>query len=259
MKLRLKTFLPIFASFLILFSYGCGLGGDDESETIIAGQVIEQSNGSPVEDAIVSITSPTKFAREVVTDSAGNFTFTIEIDSTINVTMEASKSGFITNTKQPFKVASGNDVNDVQFQLQREGSGGGGNDGDQVGGEPEGAAAIVLTGASNQAINIQETGDNVSAAFTFQVQDSAGRPLNLEKAVDVDFNILSGPGGGETVIPATATTNAEGNVTTSIFSGNAAGPVKLQAIVNRPDVGLTIRSNPVLLAIHGGFPDAKSF
>jgi hypothetical protein len=33
----------------------------------------------------------------------------------------------------------------------------------------------------------------------------------------------------------------------------------LQAVVERPDIGLTIRSSPVLIAIHGGFPDPEHF
>lgn len=244
----------IFAAYLI---NGCA-ASDSENAVVISGEVVEASTGNVIQNAIVEITDPQSLRQTTTSDSVGIFSFTVDVDSSVTITVEASKQGFdpVVNT---FRITGGVDVTDISLQLTSPNDGDDGDDGDQVGGEPEGAAAIVLTSASNQAINIAETGDVVSAAFTFQVQDSAGRPLDVERAVDVEFNILSGPGGGETVIPATARTNAQGNVTTSIFSGNAAGPVKLQAIVERPDVGLTIRSNPVLLAIHGGFPDADHF
>jgi len=253
-KTLFYTILILSSSWLLT---GC-LDSDDD-EIIVSGEVIEASTGNVIEDAIVEITAPAALRQTTTTDSLGIFTFEVEADSSITLTIAASKQGFdpVVNT---FRITSDVDVTDLSLQLTSQSDDGDGDgDGDQVGGEPEGAAAIVLTGSSNQAINIAETGDVVSAAFTFQVQDSAGRPLDLERAVDVEFNILSGPGGGETVIPEVARTNAQGNVTTSIFSGNAAGPVKLQAIVERPEVGLTIRSNPVLLAIHGGFPDANHF
>ena len=258
MKNRYKSYLSIFVLFLITFAYGCSTGSDAESEVTISGEVINSSNGNVIADAIVEIISPAALRRTTTSDSLGIFTFTVQADSSIDITIEASRQGFNTNTNS-FRITGGVDVTDLSLPLTSQNDGGGDGGGDQVGGEPEGAAAIILSSASTQAINIAETGDVVSAAFTFQVQDSAGRSLNLAKAVDVDFNILSGPGGGETVIPATARTNAQGNVTTSIFSGNTAGPVKLQAIVDRPEVGLTIRSNPVLLAIHGGFPDIDHF
>lgn len=83
--------------------------------------------------------------------------------------------------------------------------------------------------------------------------------MNLDNQYLVRFEILSGPGGGEDVIPNSILTNANGQVTTSLFSGNIAGPVRVQASITRTDIGLTIRSTPVLIAIHGGFPDANHF
>lgn len=87
-----------------------------------------------------------------------------------------------------------------------------------VGGEAEGPAAIILESISNQAINIKETGDQVSTAFTFSVQDSADRTIS--EPTDVNFSILSRPGGAEEIIPKIATTNSQGRVTSSLFSGN---------------------------------------
>ncbi|MFH5886238.1 carboxypeptidase regulatory-like domain-containing protein [Halalkalibaculum sp. DA3122] len=257
MKSKILVFLSL--SCFVLLVQACGTADSDLESVSISGEVSNQNTGNPIEDAIVEIINPAPLRQTITTDSLGQFAFTIEADSSFSVTIEASRQGF--NSKSTtFKVAPETDVTDLIIELLSETDPGDeGGDDEQVGGEPEGAAAIVLTGISNQAINIAETGDQVSSAFTFEVQDSAGRSLNREKAVDVQFSIISGPGGGEELIPQVAKTNAQGRVTSSLFSGNTAGPVKIQALVDRPEVGLTIRSKPVLIAIHGGFPDEDHF
>lgn len=256
-----KSFFYIFCSLItITFIKGCTASVDSENAVQIRGEVIDQSTGNVIPDAIVEITSPASLQNNTRSDEDGIFSFTVEVTEPTDVTVRASKTGFNTSSEN-LRISGGVDE-DLIMELSPEGSGGGGGDdggGQQVGGEPAGAAAIILSGTPDQAINIAETGDEVSTAFSFVVQDSAGRPLDLDGAVDVDFSIISGPGGGEEIIPSTARTNAQGQVTTSLFSGNAAGPVKVQASVTRDDIGLTIRSTPVLVAIHGGFPDPNHF
>ncbi|MDZ7660308.1 carboxypeptidase regulatory-like domain-containing protein [Fodinibius sp.] len=254
MKNRLFLLFPLA---MILLIQACGT----DDSVIIAGQVIEASSGNPVSNAIVELTQPENLRQTATTDSAGNFSFDVDPGSeTVNVTLEIDKQGYQTQTTN-FKLAPDTDVDDLVIELQStDSSGGDGDDGgDEVGGEPEGPAAIILQSISDQAIFIKETGDNISSAFTFQVVDSAGRAINAEGAVDVNFEILSGPGGDEEIIPKTATTNSNGQATTSLFSGNVAGPVKVQASVEREDLGVTIKSTPVLVAIHGGFPDPDHF
>lgn len=248
-----STFLAL-ATFIVLQACSTGTGASEE--LVISGEVIEQSTGNTIADAIVEITSPSRLKQTTTTDSLGIFSFSIEADSSFSISVEASKQGFSPKVNS-FKVAPGVDVTDLVLELASSGGGDGGDDG--VGGEPAGAAAIVLVGVTHQAINIAETGDVVSSAFTFEVQDSAGRALNTEQAVDVNFSILTGPGGGEEITPSKARTNAQGKATSSLFSGNVAGPVKIQASVTRDDIGITIKSNPVLIAIHGGFPDLDHF
>ena len=260
MKIKHSTTLLALVCALSLTIYGCGnLSGSDAEETIISGQVAEEGNGSAVQGAIVRITSPAALGQTVTSDSLGNFTFSIEIDSTISVTISAEKQGFTLETTT-FSLAPGTDVQNLSLSLQAEGSNGGGDDdGEGVGGESGGAAAIILTGITEEAINIAETGGIVNSAFTFEVQDSAGRTIDLSKAVDVNFTIVAGPGGGESLNPEVVRTNSNGNATSNLFSGNAAGTVKIQAQVVRDDVGLTIQSKPIVIAIHGGFPDFDHF
>ncbi len=255
-----KSFIYIFYSLIaITLLKGCTAGADSENAVQIRGEVINVSNGNVIPDAIVEITNPSSLQGNTRSDEDGIFSFTVEVTEPTDVTVRASKTGFNAST-QNLRISGGVDE-DISIELTpaSSGGGGGGGGGEQVGGEPAGAAAIVLTGTPNQAINIAETGDVVSTAFSFVVVDSAGRALDLDGAVDVDFSIIAGPGGGEEIIPSSARTNAQGQVTTSLFSGNAAGPVKVQASVTRSDIGLTIKSTPVLVAIHGGFPDPAHF
>lgn len=257
MKNRIYLLLPLVIAFLF---QACSTTDDS---VIIAGQVIEAGTGNAISNAIVEVTAPENIQQTATTDSVGNFSFDIDPNTeAINVSLEISKQSYQTQTTS-FKVAPKTNVDDLTIELtstKNSGDGGGGSgETDEVGGEPEGPAAIILQSISNQAIFIKETGDNISTAFTFQVVDSAGRALNANGAVDVDFEILSGPGGDEEIIPKTATTNSNGQATTSLFSGNVAGPVKVQASIERPELGVSIKSTPVLVAIHGGFPDEEYF
>jgi len=263
MKLDKGTILPllIFISSFLLILQGCGeLSGSDAEETLISGQVTEESNGSAITGAIVEITSPADLRQTITSDSLGNFTFAVEVDSAIDVTVRAERQGFNSVTTT-FRLAPAADILDLSLALPRENdSGGGGGDGDDgVGGESGGAAAIILANITEQSINIAETGGVVNSAFTFEVQDSAGRTIDLSKAVDVNFSIVAGPDGGESLTPPVVRTNANGQATSNLFSGNAAGTVKIQAQVVRDDIGLTIQSKPIVIAIHGGFPDFDHF
>ena len=130
---------------------------------------------------------------------------------------------------------------------------------DGVAGPSTGAASIILEAVTEEVLNVSETGGVVNSAFTFSVQDSAGRNLDLNNQTEVTFSILAGPDGGEGITPVTAMTNASGKVTTNLFSGTKAGVVQVQAEIVRDDIGLTIRSRPVAITIHGGFPDEDHF
>lgn len=250
----------ISVAILFLILHGCGEAFDannpDDAITI-SGRVIDQSNSQPIAEAFVEIVSPPENQQSTTTDSTGQYSFTIEASSSVSLTINVSKPDFEPLT-QTINVSPGSDFTGVDLELTSTSNGGDGGDG-SVGGEPAGAAAIVLTDSPLQAINIAETGDVVSAPFTFQVQDSAGRALNADNPAEVQFRLLSSPGGGEEIVPATATTNAQGSATTTLFSGNAAGAVKIQALIEREDIGLTIKSSPVVIAIHGGFPDPDHF
>jgi len=252
----------LFGILILVFGfYACD---DSDDEILVEGQVTEQTSGNAIQGAIVQVTNPAEFSSEFSrTDSTGRFSLGgFEVTDVTDISLEASASGFQPIVKD-VRVAPGDIVRNFNFDLLAEGeddSGGDDDGGDtNVEGPPEGAAAIILEEVTNPEIRVQGTGGIVSSQLTFVVQDSAGRPLDTDGAVDVLFSIISGPGGGEQIIPDVVTTNAHGRAVTNLFSGDSSGVVRMRAEVNRADIGLTIRSEPILIAIGGGFPDPDRF
>ncbi|PAU93870.1 hypothetical protein CK503_09360 [Aliifodinibius salipaludis] len=255
MKNRLFLLFPIA---ILLILQACGT----DDSVIIAGQVIESGSGNPINTAVVEVVQPENIQQTATTDSSGNFSFDVDPGSeTQNVTLETSKQGYETQTTD-FKLAPDTDVDDLVIELSspnNDGSGEG-NEDEGVGGESGGAYKIELTNLSNSSIRIAETGGVTNASFTFIVRDSAGRAISSQNAIDVEFSIVENPNGVDaTITPETVKTNANGTVTSNISSGKIAGVVKLQAIATRTDIDMTIRSKPVAVAIHGGFPYKERF
>lgn len=253
MKNRLLLLFPLAIALLL---HACS--ADDT--IIIAGQVVESSSGNPVEQAFVEITAPVELQQTATTDSAGNFSFDIDPGSdAVNLTLEVSKQQYQTTTTT-FKVAPDTDIDDLLIRLQAEGADdGGGDDGDDdvVGGESGGPASLEVLSISSSSIAIRGTGGDEESKFTFAVKDSAGRPVS--QGFEVDFSIVRGPGGGERINPSTGITSSEGIVSSAIASGDSAGVVKIKASIDRPEIGETIESTPVLVAIGNGFPEADNF
>lgn len=248
----------LFISLSIAFFACEGAGNKD---AVITGQVTDVSTGDPIADATVAITSPAEHTDFSKTDELGKYELDgININDVTDISITASATNFISKSRN-LTVAPEDVQSNVNFELLSEDAedDGGGEDGGEVSGKPAGAAAIILESISADAINIRQTGGNISSRFVFSVVDSAGRAIDTEGAVDVSFSILKGPGGGETVIPSKVRTNAEGKVVTSLFSGDSAGVVRVRAIVDRQDVGITVISDPILVAINGGFPSPDRF
>lgn len=258
MKNRLLLLLPLAFALLI---QACST----DDSVVIAGQVIDSSNNNPINNAIVEVVEPTNLQQTANTDSSGNFSFDVEAgNETVNVTLEVSKPGYETKSTS-FKMAPDSNIDDLIIRLaSSEDSDDGGDDGededDQVGGEAGGPANLELTNLSQSTISVRETGGDVNATFTFEVTDSAGRVV--DSPVDVNFQIISGPGGGERITPETATTGVgspQGTVKSNLAAGDSSGTVRIEALIERPNYGITIRSSPVLISISSGFPVAKNF
>ncbi|MFY0684397.1 MAG: carboxypeptidase regulatory-like domain-containing protein [Balneola sp.] len=249
--------LFILSFFLIISS--CDTAGDDDA--IISGQVTDATTGDALSDATVAITSPDELSDFARTNEEGNYEISgINVNDVTSVTLTASFTDY--NSLSKDLTLTPGATEELDFKLSEAGSDDGGDNGggdDQVSGEPEGAAAIVLESLSSESINIRQTGGDISSRFTFTVVDSAGRAINSDGAVDVQFSILKGTGGGETVIPSVVRTNPDGQVVTSLISGDSAGVVRIRALIDRSDIGITIVSDPILVAINGGFPAPDRF
>ncbi len=254
-----KISLLIFSALFLVFSSACTT--DDDDLVLIQGVVSDSQTGDGIANATVQITSPQELSETFVrSDDNGSYSLAdIEVNELTSISITASATDYNSQSRT-VQVAGGDTETNFNFELTPEDTGGDApSDGGGVSGPSAGAAAIILNGITEETINIAETGGIVNTSFTFQVQDSAGRALDINNAEQVEFSILSGPGGGEGITPLTATTNANGTVTSNLFSGNLAGVVQIQAEIVREDIGLTIRSKPVAITIHGGFPDLDHF
>lgn len=258
MKSLSKQILFLVSLFLIYSS----CQSTTSNEVSISGVVIDSNNGNPIESAIVSITSPQELSTLVViTSSNGAFQFDqLSVDNIAEVIIQVRKTGY-SSVSQTISVSAGLDIIlENPIGISQENITGGGNNGG-VSGSSTGAAVIILDGITEETINIKETGGIVNTSFSFIVQDSAGRNLDLDNSTEVTFSILNGPGGDEGITPITANTNSSGKVTSNLFSGNKSGVVQIQAQIVRNDLNppLTIKSRPIGITIHGGFPDENHF
>lgn len=227
---------------------GCDAFKPDEPDTAgvatLAGQVLNAATNNPVPNAFVKVL-PQDLLIE--TDAEGRYSVDVEIDSTMNVQVEAFKDGFSQASTSVLALASRViDVPTLRLnQLVAD---------DPISGL---ASNILLLSQSAKSIGVKESGAQEVAKITFQVADSLGRPVILDSNTLVHFSLGAQPGGGEFIFPESAPTDNNGQVTVNLSSGIRAGIVQIEA---ETTVGSrTIKSLPVAVAIHGGLPDQAHF
>ncbi len=117
------------------------------------------------------------------------------------------------------------------------------------------ASSIQLMSGSPSAttISVKGTGATETSTMSFVVKDSLGNPVSVTRAATIAFSIVGGPGGGETVSPPSAVTDANGDVAATINAGTKAGVV--QVVATTTVNGKTITSSPVTVTIAGGLPN----
>ena len=251
-----KIFLSYLAiGVLLLFFVSC----DKIYEPItVRGNVVDVNTSQPVSNAIVTITSPQNLAAQTFSNENGEFLFEeVAVDSVIDITISAFKEGFTTETIT-LLAAPERELIVPDFKIRNLQTGQNGDNGNPAGNGGS-AKAIQLVSIGSTILNIAETGGGTSSSFTFVVLDSTDTPLNTGNATDVEFRIADGPGGGESISPSIVRTNENGTVSSSVFAGNAAGNMKIEAKIILPDNGIVIRSAPIALTIHGGFPNLEHF
>ena len=251
---------PFYALILLVALVITHCKPEDDSFFMARGTVRDAVSGEGIPNVAVVIASPEPFSTQYrSTDSSGVYIFdNLDVTEVTSITFSASKNGYVTGMETITAIPDNSET--VDFDLVLEGSEVDDDDDDDevVGGKPGVPAAIVLTDITETAINIRQTGGTVNSVFSFVVQDSAGRNMDENSPTDVHFQIIKGPNGGEAVVPETVQTNANGEVVSSLFSGNVAGVVRLEAFIIRDD-DVRISSTPILVAINGGFPAADRF
>lgn len=241
----------VAALVLILGVGGCDLGGGGPSEVTISGRVISATTGNPILEAVVTLqyTDEDGDQQELtaLTDEDGNYSKVLELDETTEVTITVSK-GEAEEQRVERVSPDVEAVPDVNFELSL---------GEEEEQEPGRPTDILLQSQSTDVIRVQESGGTSIAQLTFQVVDSTGTPIDLDRAVEVSFRFGQQPGDA-TFTPETVTTNGNGQATVNVSSGETAGVVQVVAETQRPD-GTELRSKPVSLTIHGGLPNKCHF
>ncbi len=231
---------------LALGAAGCKSTADDETSGTVSlsGQVLNEESNAPVASAFVTV-MPYNILLE--TDAQGRYSRDVEIDSTMELTLRAAKDGFTYSSVNVLALA-GRKIEAPTMRIKQ-----------TVGDKPVSGRAtnIMLLKQSAQAIGVKESGSEEVARLTFQVADSAGRPVILDKSAQVRFSLGERPGGGEFIFPAQGQTDANGQIDVNLSAGTRAGVV--QVVAEATVDGRTLRSLPVSVAVHGGLPDQAHF
>lgn len=238
--------IALLTAILLLVFLGCDLEGDDDTGGVVTltGQVLDAQTNNPVANAFVRVLP---FDLLFETDEEGRYNFDVEIDSTMEIRVSATKDGYGTQATDVLALA-GREINVPTLRIART------TGEEQTSGQP---SNILLLNQSAQSIGVKESGSEEVASVTFQLADSLGRPVILDNAADVRFSLGVQPGGGEFIHPTSARTDNNGQVTVNLSSGTRAGVVQIVAEADVPSG--TIRSRPVSVAIHGGLPDQTHF
>jgi hypothetical protein len=221
------------------------LPGDN---SIISGQVVNQQTTFPLDSALVRIFGTT-LNLILFTDSQGRYTFEVELDSDENLMIMTYRENYLPDTTEVTVVAGEDLIVPIIALEEIENNEGGGPSGDPV--------SIFLSSISSTIIGVKESGSEETTVISFAVHDSAGRPIDLDHSVTVNFRLGSGPGGGEFLSPYSVPTNSSGQAAVNLTSGTKAGAVQIIAEIDLG--GEMISSLPVGVTIHGGLPDYTHF
>lgn len=236
----------LLTALLCLTLTACDLQGEEDTGGIVAlsGSVLDAQTNNPVANAFVRVL-PFDLLYEA--DAEGRYAFDVEIDSTMELRVSATRDGYASSSTDVLALA-GRQIDVPTLRITKTAAE------EAVSGS---ASNILLDKQSAQSIGVKESGSREVATLTFQLADSLGRPVILDESAVVRFSLGVRPNGGEFVYPESATTDNNGEVKVNLSSGTRAGVV--QVVAEADVAGGTIQSRPVSVAIHGGLPDQTHF
>ncbi len=252
-RLNQVLLLTVFLTLIIFFN-SCKLPSDPEEDDIkpnepvtvvLTGQVANKVSGLPLDSALVRVISDTE-EKVKLTDNEGKYSVDIKVHNNKSVLVIAMKNGYRPDTLMVNATASQNNVKLLELQPLTVPIG--------PSGRP---ASIFLFSQTSLSIGVKESGGNEIVHLVFEIQDSTGRAIDKNNAVDVTFAFGAKPDGGEFLDPVTVRSNEFGQVSTSLTSGTKAGVVQLIAEIKSGSK--LIKSRPVAIAIHGGLPESNHF
>jgi hypothetical protein len=214
-----------------------------ENEAVINGTVLDGTSdpSTPISGASVS-----GGGQSAQTDAEGKFSLRLTTDSPTTVGLFISKTAY-RDTTVLIDVQPGESVSPTVFLSPKS----------MVTGGSRAPKSIAFLGASPTRISVYGVGGTETTYLGWEVRDSVGRALDADNAVDINFRLVNGPGGGEYVSPATRRTDPNGQTYISLGAGTRSGIVQVVAEVLYG--GNTIQSSPVRIVIDGGFPVQERF
>ena len=220
-------------------------------EGIISGYIVDASSNARVQGVSLQAMTVSGSTLSTTSDAEGVYTFTFEVDSTMNVTITLRMTGY-RDTAFVATLKSGTVITQNFAMTPVSIVGGGG-----VTGGTGMAQTIYFIGASQPEVCVYGVGGKETTIMSWEVRDSLGLPIDATHAVDLSFSILGAVGGGEYVSPVVLKTNAAGQAHMTFNAGIKSGVVQVQASANVG--GRSILSGPVRVVITGGYPDQAHF
>ncbi len=232
---------------------------ENENVAIVSGTVFyltSQDEILPVQGALVAAKN---YYAQDVTDSDGRYQLSIETEEEeLFVEIEASKVGFaLASTSTYVKRGEESRVPDLTLSRSTTDTTIIPGDSSYVDTTFSGPGAHVeINGRHVSHIYVRASGLKETALVQFVVTDKQGRPVDGENEVDLNFEILESPGGGEYIYPNSMMTQ-NGYAYTVLSSGTVSGPVRIRAWFEAE--GNVYESTPMRLVIYGGLPDEEHF
>jgi hypothetical protein len=216
------------------------------TETVQAVARVTSSSGDPVEGVVVTfgetgatLLSFAPVSKTALSGSDGRASVDISAatsDSTgaTNVTATASVAGVTVTSSRAISITAGGGGGTVAVPAAI----------NFVGASPSGVA-IVVEGAGGN-------GRSESAILTFRIVDANNAPIN---GTVVNFSI-NPTNGGATIEPTSATSNSDGQVTTTVSSGAQPASIVVTA-TSAVDSAVTVQSDTLIVS--NSIPVAEGF